>query len=536
MSIDRRRFVRNAMQFLALSAMPVTRRAEGAPASQNVRRTAQKRAKEALDRRIASAKLTLERDFASHITNGDETLHDPAWVCYSKGLVHDPSGDATKDACGSLWRAVKTRDPRDFEDVPLGGYIKLANPQAAYSFETCGPDPQQYTCAPAPAFSSAEQAAEMVELYWQSLVRDVPFAKYESDATIRRACGDLSALTAFTAPREGKSITPRTVFRGGTPGGLIGPYVSQFLWRDMPWTPIRVQQKIRIAAPEKDYLTSWDQWLNIQNGNVYPVNDYEATPRYIRTARDLGEYVHRDFTYQAFLGACLILFRMNAPLDGGMRYQYSITQSGFVTLGASDILHLVASVANLALKATWYQKWVVHRRLRPEEYAARLDAHTRGGTRYPLHLDLLESGAPTAVHAKFGSRLLPQAYPEGSPLHPAYPSGHAAIAGACTTVLKAVFAESFVIPNPQEPSDDGLNLRPYNDVPLTVGGELDKLAENIGIGRNFAGIHWRTDATAGMKLGEEIAIEYLRETRRTSEEIFDGFSLTKFDGTRIDIA
>ena len=534
MGIDRRRFVRNAMQFLAFAAMPLDRRAEGAPASPKVRRTAQKRAKEALDRRIASAKLMLDRSFAEHVTNGDETLHPPAWVCYSKGLPHEPGGHAAEQACEHLWRAVTTRNPRDFEDVPLGGYIKLANPQAAFSFETCGPDPQQLTIPPAPAFSSAEQAAEMVELYWQALVRDIPFSRYGNDPLIRRACGDLSPLIALPAPREGKAVTPRTVFRGGTAGGLVGPYVSQFLWRDMPWTPIRVQQKIRIAAPEKDYLTSWDDWLNIQNGNVYPVNDYESTPRYIRTARDLGEYVHRDFTYQAFLGACLILFRMNAPLDGGMRYQYSITQSGFVTLGASDILHLVAAVANIALKATWYQKWVVHRRLRPEEYAARMQQYSTGAARYPLHLDLLESAAPKAVHAKFGSYLLPQAYPEASPLHPAYPSGHAAIAGACTTVLKAVFAESFVIPNPQVPSDDGLNLQPYNEVPLTVGGELDKLAENISIGRNFAGIHWRTDMTEGMRLGEEVALGILEEQKATYAE-HGTFTLTRFDGSVVTI-
>jgi hypothetical protein len=33
---------------------------------------------------------------------------------------------------------------------------------------------------------------------------------------------------------------------------------------------------------------------------------------------------------------------------------------------------------------------------------------------------------------------------------------------------------------------------------LTVGGELDKLAGNVSYGRNFAGIHWRSDASAGL--------------------------------------
>ena len=33
------------------------------------------------------------------------------------------------------------------------------------------------------------------------------------------------------------------------------------------------------------------------------------------------------------------------------------------------------------------------------------------------------------VFSQYGTYLLPQAYPEGSPLHPAYGSGHATVAG-----------------------------------------------------------------------------------------------------------
>ena len=531
MKDSRRRFLANAAKWLAFSAAT-----PGIAAAAAKQRTVSSggRARLALQRRVAAAKWELEREFPAHVTNGDEAAHDPAWVCYSKGLPHEASGASAPDACRHLWKAVQTRDPREFEDVPLGGYIKLANPQAAFAFDLCGPDSQQIAVAPPPAFSSARQASEMVELYWHALTRDVPFDRWEADPLIARAAEDLSRMQSFDGPRAGSAVTPKTLFRGITKGGLVGPYVSQFLWRDLPWTPIRVQQKIRIAAPEKDYLTSWQEWLNVQNGNVYPVNDYEGTPRYIRTPRDLGEYVHRDFTYQAFLGACLMLFRMNAPLDGGFRYQYSISQSGFVTLGASDILHVVAMVANIALKAAWFQKWAVHRRLRPEEYGARVHRHATGDGQYPLHRDLLDSPALAMTNAKWNSYLLPQAYPEGSPLHPAFPSGHAVIAGACTTALKACFAETFLIPNPQVPSEDGLTLKPYKGE-LTVGNELDKLAENVSYGRNAAGIHWRTDASEGLRLGEQIAINVLRETRMMSDEIVDAFTLTKFDGTRVEI-
>ena len=127
------------------------------------------------------------------------------------------------------------------------------------------------------------------------------------------------------------------------------------------------------------------------------------------------------------------------------------------------------------------------------------------------------------------------AFPEGSPTHPAYPSGHATVAGACVTVLKAFFDESFVIPNPVVSSADGLSLVPYVGPDLTVGGELNKLASNITLGRNFAGTHYRSDAVEGLKLGEAIAIRFLTEENLTLNENFDGFSLTKFDGTTITV-
>lgn len=49
------------------------------------------------------------------------------------------------------------------------------------------------------------------------------------------------------------------------------------------------------------------------------------------------------------------------------------------------------------------------------------------------------SKALDKVFCKYGTYLLPIAYPEGSPTHPAYPAGHACVAGAGATMLKAFF-------------------------------------------------------------------------------------------------
>src|SRR6185295_13063747 len=109
--------------------------------------------------------------------------------------------------------------------------------------------------------------------------------------------------------------------------------------------------------------------------------------------------------------------------------------------------------------------------------------------RYPIHRDVLDAAAVDAVRRATGSHLLPMAYPEGCPTHPSYPAGHAAIAGACVTVLKAFFDERREIPNPVVADADGMRLVPWKGAPLTVGAELDKLAANIALGRGAAGVH-----------------------------------------------
>jgi len=86
---------------------------------------------------------------------------------------------------------------------------------------------------------------------------------------------------------------------------------------------------------------------------------------------------------------------------------------------------------------------------------------------------------------------------------------------------------------------DGLSLVPYTGSDasqLTVNDEINKLASNIGLGRNFAGIHWRSDCTAGLILGEAVALSILGDQRNVyAGEDFAGFTITKFDGTTITV-
>jgi membrane-associated phospholipid phosphatase len=188
-----------------------------------------------------------------------------------------------------------------------------------------------------------------------------------------------------------------------------------------------------------------------------------------------------------------------------------------------------------SLRAAFCQKWLVHRRIRPEAFAGRIHNHVTGAAKYPIHSDILNSAALKAIFSAHGSYLLPMPYPAGSPTHPSYPAAHSATVGAGVTMLKAFFNESFVIPNPVVPSDDGLSLVPYTGALITVGGELNKLASNVSLGRLAGGVHYRTDGTEGIKLGEAIALSILRDTATIYHEEFPGFTLTRFDGTRVTI-
>src|SRR5262249_11190129 len=123
---------------------------------------------------------------------------------------------------------------------------------------------------------------------------------------------------------------------------------------------------------------------------------------------------------------------------------------------------------------------------------------------------------------------------EGSRTHSSYGSGPATVAGAWVTILKAFLDETDTIKNPKIPNADGSALLFYDGPPLTILGELNKIARNVAFGRNGAGIHWRTDAIEGLKLGEAVAIGIIEEQKLTYNDKVE-MSLTKFDGTKITI-
>ncbi len=518
--------------------------------------------------REAAAQLAFDRPHPEHRSNGDEDRLPDRIGSYSKGLPHNERGEVEAAAYEALLAAIASTAPSDFEAIPLGDPTRcptergrpLVNPQAGLAFDLEGPDAQAVTIPPAPRFDSAEEAGEMAELYWMALLRDVDFADYATNALVAEAAADLSGFSDFRGPKDDAGqVTPAQLFRGFTPGDLAGPYVSQFLLRDFDYGTLRVSQRQQTGVPGRDYVTSPDEWLRIQNGCDPRVpraeqieRDADGRPvlRYIRTPRDLATYVHFDALFEAYLNACLILLGappaedpnlMTAPFDPGNPYVSSANQEGFGTFGPPHVLSLVCEVATRALKAVWWQKWGVHRRLRPEEFGGRVQLVRTGAADYPIDSELLDSPVLERIESTSGSYLLPLAFPEGSPTHPAYGAGHATVAGACVTVLKAWFDESTTIASlfqPMVANAAGDALEEYTEPDageLTVGGELNKVAANIAIGRNMAGVHWRTDYSESVRLGERIAIGILEEQAPTYNEDFS-LSLTTFDGETVEIA
>lgn len=380
-------------------------------------------------------------------------------------------------------------------------------------------------------------------------------------------------------------LTLNVLFRGSTAGAKQGPYISQFMligtYNLAGAAPINGMIAYGLQAtsqaqlvPEEgtEYMTTWDSWLEVQQGQNYQQPPHLVRRR-IHTPRDLAGYVHFDALYQAYLNACLILLKNELDVDGGNPIaQKRVDNSmGFATWGGPHILSLVTEVATRGLRAARRTKFQVHRRARPEVIAARLAqvannhvGHMDAGAVAQINNMLTELGYNAATNApRPGSILdwvaqyntaknngasvrplhdnknflLPMAFIEGSPMHPAYGAAHATVAGACVTILKAFFeserqySEAVKGGTTFYAADNADRLVPSartDGAKAKIFEELDKLAANISIGRNMAGVHYYSDYYDSLRMGERIAISLLEEQMHSYHEPLS-LSLKTFD-------
>lgn len=541
---------------------------------------------DAFNNRVQAATIAQNRSNIMHMNNNEENDYPNHIANFSKGLPHNAStGEVESTAYTTyetaLQNALSTRSSAPFETVQLGvpGGKKLVNPSAGLSFDLEGPDSHHVTNQKAPRIDTLEGAAEIAELYWMSLIRDINFTDYDEKDEVEEAVNALNSEFASYPhwPKiSGGNMTVKSVFRGNYDGDRVGPYISQFMVRGnidkvldrdekdgwIKYGTTSIDQRHVVAKENSDFVTDYDEWLKVQNGEdreVNPLNPkpgqnyFDSEPRFIRNARDLAIYVRYDALYQAYLTACFYLLRTgapDAPFADGIPFINSNVQEGFGTFGGPHILSLVTEVATRALKGVWLQKWFVHRRLRPEAFAGLINVHKTGRKDYTgkIHTSILNSPLLDKVFErneklnkkhnrgdKKGTYLLPLAFPEGSPIHPSYGAGHATVAGACVTILKAWFKEKPMPGTILEANHDGTRLKEYqgdDKNQITIHGELNKLAANVAIGRNLAGVHYRSDYLVSTKLGEEIAIGVLEEQKINYSEI-PTYQFKKFDGTSI---
>ena len=425
-------------------------------------------------------------------TNGDEERYADKRASFAKSLPHTDQGEVAPGAYADWLSILASGDPARFEYVPRDplAIAKLNNPQATYAFDLVGIDSHATRLIPPPAFASGTMAVEMAELYWQALAVDVPFQSYEANELINAALADLNAFSHPLGSSPAGRITARTLFRGETSGDLLGPYLSQFLWMDVPYGDQNHRSTLSLPQPQSKVPHRVRSMVGLPKGAESAANlHFDLQPRYICSNRELAEYVHQDFSFQTYLNAALIILRLGREaLSPTNPYLGSRTQFGDVTFGNKNILSLIGQAALLGQKGAYYHKWLVHRRLRPECFAGRIEAHVSGRKTYDIHPDILNCDVIGRVKAAHGSCLLPVAFPEGCPTHPSYPAAHATNAGACVTVLKAFFNEDYPMPHPVEAASDGSDLMPWKGEPLTLGNEINKLANNIALGRDAAGV------------------------------------------------
>ena len=569
--VSRRNFVKGAATIATVAAVvplkPLLGGKESVAEASVVDYNSSNRANESFHYRKSMAQAQ-KINVGGQADNGDSARFPDFSCSYSKALLHDGLGVPNAAAMLSLKNALATGDHSAFNNIGVGtpgggGNSKLNGPQGALAFDLQGLDSHATVIPPAPRIDSAQTAAEQVEHYWGSLLADVPFSEYSTNALVGQAVTDMNNMSFLSSAANNQfpyPVTRQNLFRGQFvpgDGNVQGPYVSQLMVQPTFYGSQFLSQQHQTFLPEggggANFMTSVSEYQLVQNGGDSGRHlAFDPTFRYHRNGRDLAAYTHVDVLYQGYFVAFLALAGLGASPNPGNPYIGSTTEKAFGTLGGPDAAATIAEMATRALKASWYHKWIKDLRLRPEEYGALVQARKTGSSPFPqaagaLHSDVLNSAALPLTFAKYGSYLLPQAFPEGSPTHPCYPTGHGTVGGACITTLKFFFDGGQKIRplltgagrDVYEPSTDGLALNTYTGADrnsLDINGELNKLAYNVSFGHGIlSGIHFRSSTYWSILLGEQVALSVLQDRAESYNEPFT-IHITKFDGTTATIS
>ena len=427
-------------------------------------------------------------------------------------------------------------------------------------------------------------AYDLAEAYVMAHLRDQPLDDLAQQGTAAYAEAT-RVLSSFLRRFSGAPATlrPETLFRCPTTFVAecrAGPYVSQLLFRAF-YDGGSPRDRRFVFERDAANLTRRARLLDFHRG-VAPARDYARDAygrfdlRYVHSGRVLASIVHSEpphkHYYEGALAAMSALGEAGLALTDGFSGGAGVAAS--TTAGYDDVLASVAGVTMQALRQSYAHKWIEHRKIRPDAVAMRLDTFKRAAAlgveaavaQIPLAPLLVsqffEGSASKAAFmeeladanlARAGERnyLLPLLYPP--PGHPSSTHGHAVVAGACATVLKAMLTTTDAATGAPlawggvggvggvalTAGAGGETVRPYNGsiAGMTLEGEIDKLAHNVAAGRNWAGVHFRTELEYSLFLGEAVGLRYLRakiceyHVARTGS--FRGWDLRLFNGTRL---
>jgi len=492
---------------------------------------------------------------------------------FHKLFQHKPNTGELQDPSNyrKYVRSILANDQYTFNQVKLSvdAEGKLVDPLGSLSGVLYGADACSLKLPAPPSLSSKAGSAEMIEVYGMKLSRDVWFGNFNNNSTINEVIGYMQPASKYLPDLlPHNTINENNLFRGNAVGELVGPYVSQLLLLNINHGAFNSLQQYdfpvdAVTAKTDGYTVEWGrnnhENIMIQNGNKSGLPDGptldQLVKKYINTGRSLAELVHSDPPFHICYNGALILQSLGVKSNQGIPVLPS--QGNFLTNGGgASMLCALGEVTDVALKHAWYWKWQVYRKVRPEVFGLWVDnvknSRVDNECNYEINSLLLDSDIMEDVKESnefwntsgtefSNSYTLAQCYQEGGPAHPAYPAGHAVIAGACATVIKIYLdceqkwsevsgiAKSVTTSNPKvvptsvtngvaQASSDGLNLENYmgsDQSQLYVYGEVNKMASNIANGRNWAGVHYRTDGTRGLKLGEDVAIRYMEDKMST---------------------
>lgn len=188
-------------------------------------------------------------------------------------------------------------------------------------------------------------------------------------------------------------------------------------------------------------------------GAVYNTLRDPSTASVVQTGRELARYFESETPGLPHVHALNLLFA---------------STPGFSPIAQAQVCAALNLSIYAGLLAAWHYKW---------------DEPTTRNKPRPVEVSTAVTVIYSAAVLPDGSgdgepRVNPNGFP-GTPRHPSYPSGHSVVGGAASEVLSHFFEAH--------------------------RAEFDNLADNGGLARLWAGIHFRPDHEFGVALGRAVA-------------------------------